>query len=742
MRLFVYDHLTLRPVVEQALGTQALRWYDSNYSVCARVPEQCMGFDTEFPDGWLQRELPLALQSRGAHFVNSPREADAILWLVWDYAFCVAAGTKPLEWERFKGRLTASCAAHVALIRWLHTTPAWKSSGGRNFVLVVDDPRRWQEALGRGVHIPWFMRIAKERYGQSAHEVETAAGVLSTTTRSAILVATEDRRAPEARGSSRLITMPYYCAPSFYRRGGAGSGSAHEAVRQYVAANRRNRPLLASFVGTVEVRNDCAVCENAFQPRDLRIKLADALSSDCGHGATPNSSETLLGTCKLVALDALRLHRDDRQGLAAAGVDFARNLLDATFCLIPRGDSASTKRFYASIQAGCVPVVISDHFMPAFASLVGSNQAMIHLAEADFLDPAFSLTRFLTLVREDGLDDLRRKGRKIRNALSYLHVRPSTLTPTHENVDSSSTYPHTRHKPDAVDHLATELLELLANSSPSVSSLSREPPGRPLHYERASSSPLAHPYMIFADERTGSTSMCWALDRHPQIKCDHELFKNEWACTELLHYVRFSIPRSGTCKAVLDNLGPVLERYWDRCSYSTCGGKVFPANLPAPRTVHDMFARNRHLFGARIIKLMRLNKHAQYASRNAARATGNWGSTPALRAVAAAKAHHRMKKRIPPPITNQTDFALFQAEQLAWQRQVEELRPLRHFLTIFTEELVGGGRLNKTTLNRIATFLGVRPYSPRLLHAMQESQRVGEKVSWRRFFKNASGVGN
>ena len=67
---------------------------------------------------------------------------------------------------------------------------------------------------------------------------------------------------------------------------------------------------------------------------------------------------------------------------------------------------------------------------------------------------------------------------------------------------------------------------------------------------------------------------------------------------------------------------------------------------------------------------------------------------------------------------------------------------MRHFLTIFTEELVGGRRLNKTTLNRIASFLGVKPYSPRLLHAMQESQQSGEKVSWRRFFKSASGVGN
>jgi hypothetical protein len=502
MRIFAYDHHTLRPVVEQVLGTQALRWYDTNYSVCTREPKQCMGFDTEFPDGWLQRELPLALRSHGAHFVNSPDRADAILWLVWDYAFCVAAGTMPLEWERGKGRLTASCAAHVALIQWLHATPAWTSSGGHNFVFIVDDPRRWQEALGSGVHAPWFMRIAKERYGESAHKMEAAAGVLSTTTRRAVLLATEDRRALQVRGSSRLITMPYYCAQSFYRHD-AVSASTQRATR---AANRRNRPLLASFVGTLEVRNDCAVCENGFQPRDLRIKLADALLSDCASGAR-NSTRGLPEHCKLVVLDTLRLHRDDRRGLAAAGVDFARDLLDATFCPAPRGDSASTKRFYASIQAGCVPVVISDHFVPAFAKRLGTDKAMIHLGEADFLDPTFSFARFLALVHQHGLDDLRAKGRKIRNALSYQRVRPlALLGDTDRNgapsgrstcdgaVDSGSAYSHSRHEADAVDHLAAELLDLLTRPSSSASHLGSkrsratmrmEPPSRSVHYERA-----------------------------------------------------------------------------------------------------------------------------------------------------------------------------------------------------------------------------------------------------------------
>ena len=93
-------------------------------------------------------------------------------------------------------------------------------------------------------------------------------------------------------------------------------------------------------------------------------------------------------------------------------------------------------------------------------------------------------------------------------------------------------------------------------------------------------------------------------------------------------------------------------------------------------------------------------------------------------------------------VHNRTDFEVFQREQLQWQRQIEELRPLHYFLRIFTEELTVGGRLNKTTLNRVAAHLGVEPFSPRLLHTMQTRQRVGLKLSLRRFFKNSSSEGS
>lgn len=76
--------------------------------------------------------------------VDDPEEADAVLWLVWDYSLCIASGVEPLEWERGKARLTSSCPAHAALLKWLQSRRRWRRRGGRDHAFIIDDPSRWQ----------------------------------------------------------------------------------------------------------------------------------------------------------------------------------------------------------------------------------------------------------------------------------------------------------------------------------------------------------------------------------------------------------------------------------------------------------------------------------------------------------------------------------------------------------------------------------------------------------------------
>ena len=437
LNLFIYDHRTLRPVVERELGSEALRWFDSNYTACAVTPDACTSFDTEYADGWLQRELPLALGPR-VRLVSSPQMADGVLWLVWDYALCVASGVQPAAWERSKQRLAASCAAHIALLRWLQTTPRWHRKGGADFAFIVDFA--FMDFLEVGDKRRYSIQVAKERYGESgaitsSQGIAPSIRVLSQVARSSIIMSIEDRRQQHDQGSSRVLLVPYYCEPELY----------------VGAAARGARPLLASFTGTIHrLEPACLACSNGLDPRAVRTKLASELQHGCRGGGNADGSRG----CVVSALDELPAHRDDQQGLRKAGITFAQDLGDAVFCPIPRGDSASTKRFYAAILARCVPVVISDHFVPAFSDLLDVETAIIRIPEKRFLDSSFSLASFLREQERLGINQTLDAIDRLRRGLAFELRRGSGM--------------HSQ-EPDAVDHVATQLLSAI-RAVPSFSS--------------------------------------------------------------------------------------------------------------------------------------------------------------------------------------------------------------------------------------------------------------------------------
>ena len=54
-----------------------------------------MHHDTEYADGILQLELPRTIAahwSSALKLVESPEEADLVLWAVWDWALCASSG--------------------------------------------------------------------------------------------------------------------------------------------------------------------------------------------------------------------------------------------------------------------------------------------------------------------------------------------------------------------------------------------------------------------------------------------------------------------------------------------------------------------------------------------------------------------------------------------------------------------------------------------------------------------------
>ena len=104
----------------------------------------------------------------------------------------------------------------------------------------------------------------------------------------------------------------------------------------------------------------------------------------------------------------------------------------AKYCLVPRGDTPSSSRFYDAVACGCVPVVISDAFELAFAPPPSTehgserdsssnsgwpldySSAVIRVPEAEFVRaPVEALAQRLRLHND-------RSGRERREALRRL----------------------------------------------------------------------------------------------------------------------------------------------------------------------------------------------------------------------------------------------------------------------------------------------------------------------------------
>ena len=49
---------------------------------------------------------------------------------------------------------------------------------------------------------------------------------------------------------------------------------------------------------------------------------------------------------------------------------------DSVFCLVPRGRAAWSVRFFESLWAGCVPVLLSDHYQPSFDQLFDATERL------------------------------------------------------------------------------------------------------------------------------------------------------------------------------------------------------------------------------------------------------------------------------------------------------------------------------------------------------------------------------
>jgi len=60
---------------------------------------------------------------------------------------------------------------------------------------------------------------------------------------------------------------------------------------------------------------------------------------------------------------------------------YLEEMRSSSFCLVPRGDTPSSRRLFDGIVAGCVPVIVADEISLPFESFIDWNQFSIRIPE-------------------------------------------------------------------------------------------------------------------------------------------------------------------------------------------------------------------------------------------------------------------------------------------------------------------------------------------------------------------------
>jgi hypothetical protein len=91
----------------------------------------------------------------------------------------------------------------------------------------------------------------------------------------------------------------------------------------------------------------------------------------------------LPGNLVVVATDRKKRNDPGSSRLFSAR-DYVDEMLSSTYCLVPRGDTRSSRRLFEAVAAGCIPVIVSDDLVLPFSSSIDWSKISVQIPEAEF----------------------------------------------------------------------------------------------------------------------------------------------------------------------------------------------------------------------------------------------------------------------------------------------------------------------------------------------------------------------
>eukprot|EP01034_Spumella_vulgaris_P021906 gene21906-27983_t len=247
------------------------------------------------------------------------------------------------------------------------------------------------------------------------------------------------------------IVVPYYVEytenPQQYVKNASSSGSGTNSARDSKTDNGAISPFdLIKSSKNKGLRNRNMLSSNrgwgSARAESLVAASLDSVSSDKSTSvAIPTTSSTLSAAKSTLILfvgsrNPLQGLREELETAFQRSVDrnlytdivyttvatshetYKHLLFNAEFCLCVRGDTASSGRLFSVIEAGCIPVLISDWLQLPFESLIDYSQFTLSFPER-IVHNVEHLIDYLRFMSEERKTRMRQALKDVRPLLLY-----------------------------------------------------------------------------------------------------------------------------------------------------------------------------------------------------------------------------------------------------------------------------------------------------------------------------------
>jgi len=122
---------------------------------------------------------------------------------------------------------------------------------------------------------------------------------------------------------------------------------------------------------------------------------------------------------------------------------YLEKMLRAKFCFAPRGDTASAKRLYESIAAGCIPIIISDKLRLPFQRQMSWSSMSLRYTEREVSADPKRVLRDVQAMPPARVDEMRRNLMAVRHMFLW-HTDTSRKSAVDSVIHELCSWEHAR----------------------------------------------------------------------------------------------------------------------------------------------------------------------------------------------------------------------------------------------------------------------------------------------------------